>query len=340
MPRRLAPLLAFVLIVLAAAPGAAAAGARSDPAAARRAVIAYWTPERMARALPRQTVEEPDGVRRYLRPDELGARIAARPAPKPSPSCGTSDGLDWTCGGLAQRATGKVFFTIRNTGYACSGSVIGDSSSSRSIVLTAGHCAYDQDSGFVTNWLFVPEWDATPGVSTCSATKWGCWVAERLVVHAGWSSESGLTSAAMRHDWGFAVVGAGDFAPTSQLDAAVGSFGLAYPGLTSGAGAYAFGYPAEKGYTGNSLIYCAGSVDTDPYTGVTWRLAPCKLSGGSSGGPWFASFDVASGVGAVASVNSYTRRTISAIHGPVFDSKTQATYNAANASGSGDQIVG
>ena len=44
--------------------------------------------------------------------------------------------------------------------WICSGSVVNDALSTASIVLSAGHCAFDQANHvFVTNWIFIPEFD-------------------------------------------------------------------------------------------------------------------------------------------------------------------------------------
>src|SRR5699024_1629889 len=67
---------------------------------------------------------------------------------------------------------------------------------------------------------------------------------------------------------------------------------------------YAFGYPAEDPYDGEQLTYCSGTTTTDPL-GTDDHGLDCDMTGGSSGGPWFAEFDESSGTGLQASVNSF-----------------------------------
>ena len=45
---------------------------------------------------------------------------------------------------LPKTASGKVFFTMAGTRYVCSGAVVNDGRAAYSLVLTAGHCTYDE----------------------------------------------------------------------------------------------------------------------------------------------------------------------------------------------------
>lgn len=302
-------------------------------------VASYWTSDRIANARTREFVFSPGSTRGTLLsvgPDALarsqtGKPVKPSPTPTPTPSAGTvtpTTGSSWNGGGLALSATGKVFFTMGSTNYVCSGSVVTDTQTNVSLVLTAAHCAYDQASRtFATNWMFIPAYDLTPNITSCSQALYGCWIAQALVVHTGFSSETGFTSNATRHDWAFAVVGVGT-KNGGQLDAVVGSFPLSTTTLNSGWFTVAFGYPAATPYAGQDLVYCAGSVGTDANNGgATWSL-PCKMTGGSSGGPWMSQF--AGDRGSLSSVNSYRYSNLSNMYGPKFNDKTYATYLSAN----------
>src|SRR5262245_4892136 len=86
------------------------AGSASPPGAAgergRGAVVAYWTPARVARAVPREV--SPDRAPSF-RPSELG---------KPGGGSGgggsatTGTGTAWAGGGKVKLTTGKVLFTM------------------------------------------------------------------------------------------------------------------------------------------------------------------------------------------------------------------------------------
>ncbi|MFP5371486.1 MAG: trypsin-like serine peptidase, partial [Actinomycetes bacterium] len=245
---------------------------------------------------------------------------------------GFTDGASWTGGGLIKEASGKVYFEMGGSAHVCSGAVASDSRAGYSLVLTAAHCAYDEtNEAFATRWLFIPDFDESP-TFTCNNTAYGCWTASALVVHSGYATAGGFNSQATLHDFAFAVVGPGGKGGESkQLDATVGSFTVSIPGFTApGQTAYAFGYPAAQRYKGNDLVYCAGQIFEDPYNDeLTWGL-PCKMTGGSSGGPWLSSFDTSTGVGGLSSVNSYGYSGVSAMHGPKFNSDTADVYSSAN----------
>ena len=157
------------------------------------------------------------------------------------------------------------------------------------------------------------------------------------MVHQGYATAGGFNTQATLHDFAFAVVGTGSPHGT-QLDA-IGSFPLATSGFGQpGETAYAFGYPAAQKYKGNDLVYCAGQIFEDPYNDeLTWGL-PCKMTGGSSGGPWLSGFNPTTGTGSLSSLNSYGYSGVAAMHGPKFNADTQAVFNAAKTA-NGNTIV-
>ena len=321
MRHRLPALLtSAVLLVLAVAP----VQAREPQPSRHDQIIAHWTSARMAAAVPRDFVYDP-------------AR-GFKPLARPGTGSGNT-GSSWDGGGVVKEATGKVYFEMGSSAYVCSGAVATDTRSGYSLVLTAAHCAYDETKRqFATNWLFIPDFDQSP-TFTCSQTQYGCWTASALVVHEGYATAGGFNTQATLHDFAFAVVGPGGKSG-GQLDATVGSFTVTVPGFTApGQTAYAFGYPAAQRYKGNDLVYCSGQIFEDPYNdGLTWGL-PCKMTGGSSGGPWFSSFNTSTGSGALSSVNSYGYSGVSAMHGPKFNSDTTDVYNAADSATTQNVIV-
>lgn len=308
---------AFVTLVLLALSAAPAAGAGSSQAAVARAehqrVVRFWTADRQAAAAPRDFVRTTQGFQPRARPGGGGAVT----------------GSTWTKGGLVATQVGKVFFSMAGGNWQCSGSAATDHRTGYSLVLTAGHCAYDEAArAFATNWMFIPAWGSAPN-RDCSATVYGCWTATALVVHNGYASAGSFNSQATVHDFAFAVLGPGGKS-NSQLDA-LGTFDVvAANSITAGTKMYAFGYPAAGKYKGNKLTYCAGNIIEDIYNDDnTWGLA-CDMTGGSSGGGWFAAFNESTGVGLLGSLNSYGYSGIRNMYGPKFNSDTQDVYNAAD----------
>lgn len=288
-------------------------------------VVEYWTPDRVAHAIPRAFALDPSSgtVVPLKKPGGGGGK----------PGGGSAvTGAPWTGAGLIKATTGKVLFTMAGVNYVCSGAVAQDSNTTTSLVLTAGHCAYDESGlAFATNWMFVPDYE-DGGTFSCATTRYGCWTAIALVTTTAWAT-GGASLSGFNDDYAFAVVGAGGRTTSEavQLDATVGSQAIAF-NVTHPTSVTAFGYPHASPYDGQSLIYCAGTDVADTWGGSTDFGLNCDMTGGSSGGPWLVGFDPATGVGQLNSVNSfkYTRgRLANHMFGPYFDGYTSKTYIAA-----------
>jgi hypothetical protein len=309
-----------ILAVIAMLPMAAGPAMAKDSARAEHdRVVAYWTRERIARAVPRDVAKS--GA------DALAAPRAGKP-PKNPPTTGVK-GASWTKGGPIVARTGKVVFTMGGSDWICSGTVVDDGGrAGYSMVLTAGHCAIDETNGtFATNWTFIPAFDTQP-TYTCSSSVYGCWTAVGLAVHNRFATAGSFNDQAVTNDWALAIVGPGG-KDNSQLDAKVGSYPIAFSGVSKGDKLYAFGYPAAGKYHGSDLVYCAGAITEDAGTSdLTWGM-PCDMTGGSSGGPWLSGFSETTGTGTLSSLNSYGYSGSAVMYGPKFNSRTQATYTAA-----------
>jgi hypothetical protein len=314
---RVVGVVAVLAVVLTAAAAAgASAGGRAQTEQER--VISYWTAARIASAIPRDIVVD------------RGRAPLAKPPGTPGGGGGGSDDstAPWEGGGDVQRTTGKVLFTLGSSNYVCSGSAVVDSLSGHSLVLTAGHCVYDDvANAFATNWVFFPAYEDNAVLSCAGSDR--CFTAAGLVTTEGWADRD------FEHDYAFAVI-----APRSgtRLETAYGTQGIAF-NQGERLGVYSFGYPHARPYNGNDLIYCAGTARDDPYESTTQGLA-CKMTGGSSGGPWFASFSEATGTGLLYSVNSYKyQNDKNTMYGPYFGNGAETTYDAANNWTSGNILV-
>jgi len=319
--------LALVAVPALAVPAMAADGGKAE----HRRIVRFWTPERQRAAIPRDFVRTARGFVPAAKPDGAGGK-------KPGGGGGTGDGGGagtvtgalWNGGGAVQTAVGKVFFRMAGTLYTCSGSVTNDSRGGFSLVLTAAHCAYDErNAAFATEWLFIPDYEAAP-TRSCELTAHGCWTAQALVVHQGYADQGTFNAAATRYDFAFAVVGKGGKGadPQDQLDATVGSFPITFAASGAGTTMAAFGYPAAQKYKGDDLAYCQGPIFFDGANGDATYGMSCDMTGGSSGGPWYAPFT--GGSGTQASLNSYGYRGGDAMYGPTFNAATNEVYAAAD----------
>jgi V8-like Glu-specific endopeptidase len=291
-PRRaLLALLAGVASLLGAAPAVAAPSSErvSEPAASVRD---YWTAQRMRAADPVPPVQAGATTGAGVSNDR--PLIGGAPSYVPAAAAGAKPragggGKDGVVPGLAEavpdpsatdlRAHGKVFFTIpegADSGdYVCSGTAV--TSHNRSLVWTAGHCTFEiTGGGFVTNWTFVPAYDA--GVAP-----FGEWPAKRLGVPKAYEMSENL-----HYDLGAAAVRTSSTG--QRLQDVTGARGIAFDQPRDQL--YdAYGYPAEPPFTGEQEYTCesenAGS-DQTVGSGPATMSIECNMTGGSSGGGWIA----------------------------------------------------
>jgi hypothetical protein len=322
--------LTVISVLVAAGSSAAAPGGKQD----RGAVVAYWTPQRVAHAVPRD-------VSPKVHPSPEKGKPGGGGGGGGGGGTTTVTGAAWTGGGKVKLTTGKVLFTMAGVDYVCSGSVADDTSDATSLILTAGHCVYDETNhAFATNWMFVPNYEDGGSIVTnpngthsfsCDTTQFGCWTRTALVTTTAWANGGG-SLAGFNNDYAFAVVGPGGKTGQSvQLDAAAGSNPVAF-NQSHPAQVYSFGYPQASPYNGQTLIHCAGRDIVDTWGGTSDFGLACNMTGGSSGGPWYVGFTASTGTGSLNSVNSFkytSGRFTGYMWGPYFGNYTQRTYTAA-----------
>jgi len=282
----------------------------------------YWDEEKLKNAKPIELIVDEK---------TKTGRIEAMAKRNSGSTTSSNSGASWNNAGLPLTATGKVYFTVGTSNYVCSGALVNDGLVDRAIVLTAGHCVFDSANGYVTNWMFIPNFDSNPN-SSCATTPNRCWYASNLVARAEFVNAGGFNGQAIQHDWAFAVIYPGgsngstlpDTTPVAQNSFNLNVTGFSAANQTS----YAFGYPAATPYSGNDLVYAFGPILVDSNYS-TWGMSS-KMTGGASGGPWFSNFSTTSKSGNLSSLNSYKyNNDTTRMYGPRFSSKTQATFDAA-----------
>jgi hypothetical protein len=257
---------------------------------------------------------------------------------------GVIENAAWTGGGAVQTAVGRLFYEMpsnprrkRWAGYVCSGTVVTDGISGRSVILTASHCVYDDaNKAFARNVLFIPDQVNTNGSGTdsnCSNDPLGCWVADFGVVDTNWTTRTFPDN--IPWDYAFYVVsdiGAHQdgYIPNTEdaLDTAAGAMALDFtdPAVDdSGTADFTFG----MGYSYSddpNFMYCAEDMTTEGT--ANWWLPSCGLSGGSSGGPWLQ--PPQNGSGPIISVNSWGYTTSPGMAGPKLNgTSAQCVFDAA-----------
>ncbi|GAA1279297.1 peptidase [Sphaerisporangium rubeum] len=264
-----------------------------------RRALGYWTPERMARALPATLLDVP---RAALLPPAPPRRLA-KPVTK---------GSRWAAGGAVSRTTGRVFLTMRGSDYVCSAGAV--RSRNMDVVVTAGHCVKDGTGAWARNWTFVPGYDE-------GRRPYGAFTARRMFVPEPWSAKADDS-----YDLAMVAV-----APSEgrHLAEVVGGQDIAF-NRPRGTRTFGFGFPADAPYDGRHLVYCAGDPHADPHRQTRDQGIRCDLTAGSSGGPWLSSFDPATGRGVVTSVSSFKYSDdATTMYGPYFGDHASKLFEAA-----------
>jgi len=287
--------------------------------ATQQQVRGYWNRSRLRSAQPMDLV-----LSRSRRPSNQGGARASIgrsffiPPTTGQQSLGNSsrqtDGAAWPGTGAIATTAGRVFFTIDQGGRqqtaSCSGTAV--SSNNRSVVITAGHCVKSGGRAH-RNVVFVPGFED-------GRRPFGTWVATNMFTTEQWNA---------REDINFDIA-AFVVAPLNgrNLVDVVGGQGVAF-NQQRGLQMYSFGYPAAPPFDGSRLIFCAGRTIDDPVQTNDLGLR-CRMTGGSSGGPWFLAFNEQTGAGVVNSVNSFKYDfDPNFMFGPFFGQEAAAVYNAA-----------
>jgi V8-like Glu-specific endopeptidase len=359
--------VAVTVIAVGVQAGAARSGARAGAGAAGRppagstvvqdatstaaqaAAVRYWTPARMSAAL-RAADGQPAGS--PLAGGQLAGgqpaagrrarRLVRQPPPAPRGAMAprlagdtAGAGLPWTHEGAVADAVGKVFFTLGDEDYVCSGTLVGGTHPD--VVLTAAHCVTGgqwtgQGSGhakggatqWATNWMFVPGF-------ADGLLPYGEYTARRFFFSKDWTGPEGGRE---QYDTAFVQVTSGTLYGVSGPR--VPGTAQPPPGLPVTFSSrqdtaplsrtYVFGYPAELPYSGLYLSYCAGPVGT---SGGSVRT-PCGMTAGDSGGPWLAGFSPRSGSGQVVAVSTYKMSgNLRVLYGAVLGPQARALYEQA-----------
>ncbi|MFE1828744.1 trypsin-like serine peptidase [Streptomyces yangpuensis] len=291
----------------AVAVGGEIAGAASD-------VEAYWTPERMAAAVPVvETLPEEPAGRAGLQeaagvhpsgPQAVTEAAEAKSAAEAeaAEAAGVAAPLVRASADAAgpqdpvMRSVGQVMFHNPSDGkdHRCSAAAV--NSPSKMMVLTAAHCIVVGGSGLLgeptvmTNWVFIPAWN-TGGVEA----PYGKFPAKS---YRGWNLWTKWTN----HDYDYAFVTVRPNEKGEGLVETVGGNALGYN----------YGYEQSMRMVGYPLGYSSGHVQWR-FVGTTRHstrnpnmlmMQQSYFDHGASGGPWFRTYDPLTKTGMINGVTS------------------------------------
>ena len=218
---------------------------------------------------------------------------------------------------------GKIFYTDASDGknYVCSGAAI--NTPTKRTVVTAGHCVHGgKNKTWHRNIVFVPGYNR-------GVRPHGTFSAQYLRVANDWvqyGQPTGGTGDSYKHDVAFIKTNTNE--KGQLLVNMVGGHGLNVdrsPIFES----TVFAYPGNK-ESGRVMHACWGNTHTiriTPYYFPT--LSGCEFAGGSSGGPWLADYNNATGLGKVQSVTSFATNNNTSVSGAIFDRPVWDIYQKA-----------
>lgn len=306
-------------------------GVVSSPVmATAAAVAAYWTPERMATAIPRDInpgtpsaapgpLSGADGpaslvagnlpgqaagsvvrVSNAARQDAVPTFPYAYPYPFTRQQVFP---IAFFSGGYTQYPfsnNGKLFFTLGATNYVCSAtSLTSGADGNASLVLTAGHCVSSGAGTWATNVMFSPGHrdNATPAAFDYDLNTAGT---QRWPAYTMYTTSSWFNSGNLRRDFAMIVVRR-RIPDGVRLGNVIGTQGLAW-NWTDQQHYHSFGYPAAAlgvwpytAFNGQRQWACQSNMArrVTEYAGA--GPAPlaigCDKTGGTSGGGWFMGFN-------------------------------------------------
>jgi hypothetical protein len=240
-------------------------------------VRSYWTPARMKAAEPLDQAASTGG-------GEPVARTSALSSDQEIP-----EAFDVT---YPYRIHGRMFMTFGATDASCSATVV--TSSTRDVVMTAGHCVAEPVGGgnsrFAANVLFVP------GYRNGNAPL-GSYVGTRGATPGLWAALGVISQ-----DVGFVNLAPLNGVPVQDQ---LGSRGISFnrsPRALRGKSFQLFGYPAAPPgiYDGERPIICySGFRGIEAFSGAV-LVSPCHQQEGASGGGWVI------GAGLLVSLTSHS----------------------------------
>ncbi|MER7344880.1 peptidase [Streptomyces aurantiacus] len=212
--------------------------------------------------------------------------------------------------GPTLKTVGRLFFVnARGADTWCTATAV--KSANKSALMTAAHCVRRGSSPVNTNFsmVFVPAYSK-------GKQPYGAFAVRSAATPRSWETDS-------TNDMATLVVDAGK--DGRKLTDVVGGRAVAFNRPVGGT-ISALGYSATRPQLGEELLRCVGKAKKKD----GGQAIPCDMTGGSSGGPWFADFNATTGRGTLVSVNSsLDSMTPTEMQGEVFGATAKKVYDRA-----------
>ncbi|MGP3965641.1 trypsin-like serine peptidase [Nonomuraea sp. 3N208] len=325
-------------------------------AAEQQRVLAYWTPQRMAEALPIGLLDIVTDGERLLNGLPGGAALSRSARQLVGVDAATKVVRAKTA--LAQRvprqgapaspraAASKLPMPSRQQAARPEANTIGAhwitggavARTTGRVFMTVGGADFVCSASTVTSanrdvvvtaghcvkdgaGEWAANWTFVPGYGTGGEHPYGRYAARRMFVAERWSREG-------NDDYDVAMVALATSGGRHVADA-VGTQEIAF-NAPRGGQAFGFGYPSDPPYNGGQLVYCAGRLRNDPHGQTRDQGLGCDMTAGASGGPWMTGFDAGTGKGTITSLSSFKYsddpRTM---YGPYLGDAAKALFTTA-----------
>lgn len=243
---------------------------RAGGAAVANQAGEYWTRERMRKAVAANERASNEGA------SNEGASNAKRHGSTPPAAAASAMGL---ASPAASATVGRVFFydPFLRKDDSCSASTV--RSTSKQLVITAGHCVHTgRGGGFLQNWVFVPLYNS-------GSRPHGTWSAKWFQPFNEWKNNSDLT-----RDVAFVTVwpNAAGQKIVDVVDGNTLTWNQPYEQFLT-----ILAYPAKPPFDGMWQRFCQRTT----FRPGTWPFQEnkiamtCNFTGGASGGPWLRNYN-------------------------------------------------
>ncbi|WP_031074175.1 trypsin-like serine peptidase [Streptomyces sp. NRRL WC-3742] len=275
------------------------------------AVKGYWTLQKLLAAKPKPMPQPaPDPTQPPAQPTSAPAQPTATQPPaggggsdQPPAAVPAKPAAHPYAKNL--HVNGKIFFKDGNEDYVCSGTVVSDPANpgKSNLVWTASHCLHGGKNGkYYTNITFAPAYNSNGSLSggkqgdEAAAEPYGEWGATSGMVSPQWAGEADPEKGGpwSQYDFGIVKVANPAGGGKSLEETVGGSVPIWFNAPRDQVSVTSYGFPAGKPFDGVELEHCDGgkpSRKTGDSTRPPMLVIGCTMTGGSSGGGWYAAKD-------------------------------------------------
>ncbi|MFD9817088.1 trypsin-like serine peptidase [Streptomyces sp. NPDC059080] len=252
----------------------------------------FWDPDKIEKVKPPQDPSKPEDISEDQgKTDPEPAAVPAQPVQTPYTS--TTPGV------------GLLLFSTPEGESRCSATVVKDPAhpGKSNLVWTAAHCVHaGKNGGWYRNMMFVPNFNRNGASAAEMKTApfedrvpAGKWWADDMATSSEWIKDGGAVPGVPMAPYDFALMHVKPEEGTSGKsleEMAGGAYSVNFnaPAMSKIPSLTAQGYPAEAPFDGALQEQCTDKptrLSMDAVKPTMYRIG-CTMTGGSSGGPWFA----------------------------------------------------